>query len=522
MCAKDMGIILGNPADFQEWVIAHENNFNELLTCPHHASPNDEQCNHYPREIMGEYLEARFREAHQKAQSIGLGIDLFAMSEVIDLEEKNDKIHLSVMDLRSGSIFSRVTDRVLLATGHWFEKAKSNRYFPSPWPASDLLNRIPEGEKVAVIGTSLSAIEVVLTLTSEGQFIRDDSERLVYMPPPNPRRLTLYSRRGFLPRVRGKMGKYRNKFLTRNNIESLIAENQGYLNLEAVFQLLNMDLEAAYGHKINWREVVNPGRPPADLLKHYLKDARIGDDPDGELIWQTVLHQSFDMLREIYLRLSLEDRERFDNKYTSVFFSHAATQPTVNAEKMLALMKSGLVEVIKLGRDYKFNRNNTKEVYEFIYKGAAGNTKTDAYRYVVNARGQAKSLEADSASLTKNLLKRNIVQTAETHHIQPEEVQGKFSANQQDRHSSFYKTGSMWIDPSTHNIVRHASVEKRTRSNSIYAVGAMTRGQIIDSSMAQGIVQSTAIIAEDLVNYLKQWWKEGMTSNENMNTHIKR
>jgi hypothetical protein len=120
------------------------------------------------------------------------------------------------------------------------------------------------------------------------------------------------------------------------------------------------------------------------------------------------------MVREIYLRLALEDRERFDKTYTSLFFTHAATQPAINAEKMLALMKSRLVEVFKLGRNYQFVKNDTKDDWEFIYQDSNGETKTDAYRYVVNARGQAKSIQTDPSPLTKNLLKRGIVQNEET------------------------------------------------------------------------------------------------------------
>jgi hypothetical protein len=41
-----------------------------------------------------------------------------------------------------------------------------------------------------------------------------------------------------------------------------------------------------------------------------------------------------------------------------------------------------------------------------------------------------------------------------------------------------------------------------TRSENIYAVGAMTRGQIIDASMANGSVRSTAAIAKRLIDDL--------------------
>jgi uncharacterized NAD(P)/FAD-binding protein YdhS len=430
MCAKDMGILFGNPADFQEWVVHHLDSLQKQFPYFENTSFGREGCNHYPRAIMGAYLTQRFHEAYQKAQALGLVVELQSHSEVIDIEERRDKIHLTVKNRLSGSIFSCTAYRVLLATGHWFEEKERNHYFPSPWPAKNLLQKIPEGEKVAVIGTSLSAIEVVLTLTSDGHFIRDDSGNLVYVPPANPRRFALYSRRGLLPKVRGKMGTYRNRFLTHKKLESLIAENQGYLTLEAVFQLLNSELEAAYGHDIDWKAVVNPTRPPVKLLQQYLEDARHGDGPDSELMWQTVLHQSFDLAREIYLRLSLEDRERFDKTYTSVFFTHAATQPAINAEKMLAFMKSGLVEVFKLGRNYQFVKNDTKDGWEFIYQDSNGEAKRDAYRYVVNARGQAKSIQTDPSLLTKNLLKRGIVQNEETQPVQPENRQSNRYAEQ--------------------------------------------------------------------------------------------
>lgn len=117
-------------------------------------------------------------------------MELFSGSEVIDLEERSDdKIHLTVKQLLSGSIFSCIADRILLATGHWFEKNEQHGYFPSPWPARHLLEKTSEGEKVAVIETSLSAMEVVLTLTSNGHFIRDNSNELVYVPPRKSKKI---------------------------------------------------------------------------------------------------------------------------------------------------------------------------------------------------------------------------------------------------------------------------------------------------------------------------------------------
>ncbi|MGD8962976.1 MAG: FAD/NAD(P)-binding protein, partial [Desulfobacterales bacterium] len=173
MCAKDMGIRLTNPADFQEWVTDHQHHLKEFFPLSQDASVSPDRCNHYPRAIMGAYLKEKFQEAYQRTQQLGLTVDLHPQSEVIDLEETPDNIRLTVKHLGTGSTFLCVADRVLLATGHWFEKMEAATYFPSPWPANNLLRKIPQGEKIAVIGTSLSAIEVVLTLTSNGDFIRD-------------------------------------------------------------------------------------------------------------------------------------------------------------------------------------------------------------------------------------------------------------------------------------------------------------------------------------------------------------
>jgi uncharacterized NAD(P)/FAD-binding protein YdhS len=426
---------------------------------------------------------------------------------VVDLKQNGDKICLIIKDLLSENDFSSDADRVLLATGHWVGKNDQDGYFTSPWPAKKLLRKIPKSAKVAVIGTSLSAIETLLTLTSEGKYIRSRTGELVYEPPENSRRFFLYSRRGLLPKVRGKIGNYKNKFLNRVNLDRLLSENRGNLKLDAVFNLLNSELEVAYGQTIDWEEIVNPTGKPADLLQGYLDDAINGDGPHGELIWQTILYQSFDMVREVYLNLTLEDRKRFDKNFTSVFFTHAATQPAVNAEKLLALLKAGIVKVYKLGENYRLVRDEVKDCYEFIDRGIKGNVKKEAYRYVVNARGQEKSLETNPSALARNLLKFGTVQIEEIRPSGQATHPSRDGAPELEPAVDAYKTGSIWIDPETHQVMQMGPQKKVKQSNAIYAVGAMTRGQIIDASMVRGIAQATSRIADDLVQYLTRIFK---------------
>jgi uncharacterized NAD(P)/FAD-binding protein YdhS len=517
MCAADMGILDGKPCDFQEWVTANSDHLRNLFSWFSDVSSamdgSGETCNHYPRAIMGEYLKTRFREAVQFARKAGLAVRLHPESEVVDLKRNKGRFSLVIKDLVTGKYFSDAADRVLLATGHWFERNHHNGYFTSPWPAEKLRRSIPQGATVAIIGTSLSAIETLLTLTSEGEFIRSASGELVYEPPESPRRFFLYSRKGLLPKVRGKIGQLKNRFLNRENLDRLLSDRHGRLTLNAIFNLLQSELEDAYGQAIDWNQILHPTGRPADLLKKYLDDAIHGDGPCGELIWQTILHQSFDMVRDIYLNLTLEDRMRFDKEYTSVFFTHAATQPIVNAEKLLALMKAGMVDVLKLGDNYRLNKDDVKNCYEFVYSDHRGYVRRDAFRFVVDSRGQQKSLKTNPSPLVKNLLTSGMVQIEEIRPVDQSNHSG------QDDPSEFeaadrYKTGSIWIDPETHQAIQIGPGNETTTSSGLYAVGAMTRGQIINASMARGIVEATCRIADDLIHYLTQTYRGEIDENK--------
>jgi uncharacterized NAD(P)/FAD-binding protein YdhS len=506
MCASDMGILDEEPNDFQLWVI--KNSEKLMIRFPWFQDDSQgadrigNECNHYPRAIMGEYLKSRFQAAVQMAAQVGLRIHLYPSSEVVDIKHNDNKLCLCVRDLSDDRYFSSYTDHVLLATGHWSEKGNQENYFHSPWPADKLRRNIPENAKIAVIGTSLSAIETLLTLTSDGEFVRSPTGRLVFRPSVKHRTFSLYSRRGLLPKVRGKSGSRKNKYLNRRNIDRLLSENGGVLTLETIFNLLNSELEDGYGHPIDWQEVMDPSGKPVDLLQKYLIDAIQGDGPDGELIWQTILVQSFDIVKDIYLNLSAESRRQFDKNYTSVFFTHAASQPVVNAEKLLALMQAGIVQVRKLGKNYRLIKNSISGRYEFIYKDDRGKLMKDAFRYVVNARGQQKSLGTNPSALVKNLIQSGTLQI--------EKIQSVGSTADDDPNESIetkilgsaYTLGSLLIDPETHRVLEVKSDKEAKRSNCIYAVGAMTRGQIINASMARGIVQATSKVADDLLKNL--------------------
>lgn len=496
MYAKDMSIRWGKPGDFQDWVQRNRESLQtrhpELIKTFTSSDSHPPQYCHYPRAVMGEYLKNQFNNGVEAARNLGLSVELYPNCEVTDLFEHDGHINLHVTGVteNSESPFSLCNvDGVLLATGHWFESSETENYFSSPWPASRLLTGIPAAETVGVIGSSLSAIEVALTLTSDGHFVRQPSGGLSYLPSDFPRKLVLYSRNGLLPRVRGQSGRRQNLYFTCEHIQQLIEDTPYQLKLSIVFELLDHELNAAYGCAFDWQQVIRPTGDAAQILEQDIRNAKRGDGADGELVWQTILVQIFPVVRDLYLNLTLDERKRFDRDFTTLFFMHAATQPVINAEKLLALMQAGIVSIVKLGNDYHFERNDATGEFEFTYKDPENNTRCDSYHYVVNARGQPRSLESDTAALTHNLLRKNYIQIEETRVVEP------------DEHIS-YKTGSILIDPETHNVIRPGFDGASVSNPPIFAVGAMTRGQMIDASMAYGIARSTATIADLLIAQL--------------------
>ncbi|MGI9537320.1 MAG: FAD/NAD(P)-binding protein [Desulfocapsaceae bacterium] len=495
MCAKDMTARISRPNDFQEWVERNQGvmfqRFDYQNVDFSAAEGGDESCAHYPREVMGEYLKRQIDEAAAKAKDLSIKIDIWTNCEVVDLWPEESGYYLTAKENTTVRNTAGPFDGVLLATGHWFESNLQENYFSSPWPASKLLAAIPPGAEVGVIGSSLSAVETALTLTSEGQFCRSAFGRLSYVKPDVPRKLTLFSRQGLLPRVRGRIGSRQNRYFTCERLRRLMDDRPNQLTLSELFHLLDHELSAAYENTIDWQQIVEPGGTPAQILEQDINRALKGDGIEGELIWQTVLVQIFPVVRELYLSLSASERQRFDRDFTTLFFAHAATQPAINAEKLLALMEGGIVEVVKLRRDYRFTCNESTGGFEVHYTGPDGNELCNTFPYCVDARGQPRSVETDSSELTRRMLKRRLIQLEEM-------PQGRSDSNIGN------KTGSILIDPTTHRVKPPVTGRAERPNLDLFAVGAMTRGQIIDSSMAYGLARSTETIVTSIVQRLRQ------------------
>lgn len=501
MCAGDMSVIYSDPLDFSDWVKSRHadlaNRFPAFRSIIYDPAYHQNGCSHYPRALMGEYLAARFQDALKAANKLGVKVDVHTGCEITNIAEAERGLSLRARFCDSGSELDFATDHALLATGHWRRSGSSGAgYFPSPWPAHRLLVEIPPGAGVAVIGSSLSAIETALTLTSDGRFMRTASGGLRFEPSPETRRITLMSRHGMLPRVRAGCLDYHPRFFNRKNLLELLTKHPGNLSLDAIFVLLDQELSVATGQSLEWGNIVSPRESPMEGLENSLRQACSPGDRGGGALWQSILREVLPLVRELYLALSAAERRRFDQDYATLFFAHAATQPPVNAEKLLALMRAGVLEVVALGHNYRFAETSAEAGYEFVY--GIGAQRVMTFRYVVDARGQERSVTTDPSRLTANLIQNRMIHLGEVTENSEKAEAAALSADEAGKH----RIESVCIDPESHRVMRLSPSGIISKSGNLYAVGAMTRGQIIDVSMARGLTRSTDRIAHQLADWL--------------------
>jgi hypothetical protein len=275
-----------------------------------------------------------------------------------------------------------------------------------------------------------------------------------------------------------------------------MADNTNPQPWKAVFDCLDTELHHAYGRSFNWDDIINPSGSHETVLAHAIQDAIHGDNPKGDVLWQTVLSQGIDAVKQVYLCLTPGQRSLFEKQYGSAFFTHAATQPIVNAEKLLALIRAGIVEIIRLGDSYRLLQNEPDARYAFVYKDRNGHVQKRCCSFLVDARGQKKSILTDPSSLTQSMVARGIVLTETSrldHRADDSSSGGNIvpEAGPQD-------TGSIWIDPETHQVMQRRDDGQARPAEALYAVGAMVRGQILDASMASSIVRSVSKAAAHL------------------------
>ncbi|MXX62216.1 MAG: hypothetical protein F4112_15555 [Holophagales bacterium] len=338
-----------------------------------------------PRPVVGLYLSDLLDHARRQAADRGFCLDL-VVDEVIDISPPGDPDAEYVVHSRAGGDCK--ARYVYLAVGH-LERCRTEdyqhqaRYRHNPYPIAGLVEEIPERASVGVIGTRLTAIDVALGLAAAG----------------HAGSIHCVSRRGRLPAVRADRGKYRFKELEREDLRRrLLRETRSKLRLSDIAAMLGREIEHAEGRHLSLGEIVHDDRSPIDYYEREIALAAGRARP-----WQAVLYATNRNIDLLWHHLHEDDRQLLMSEWLNDWLTYRASIPRENAERVLAMMKSGQLTVQGGARKFEYD----SEAGSFRIQLASGGPLQ--VEYLVSATGFANRIEQADSRLMKNLLSRGLV-----------------------------------------------------------------------------------------------------------------
>lgn len=423
---------------------------------------------HYSRGLFGLYLEDRCAEAIASLKRIGVAVETHNKSEVIDVYRKDDELVLSIKAIRTGTIHTRTADKLLLATGRWAKSINQSFEqpfcFDHPYPAATVIKAIKPAtsrngrpKRVIIVGTGLSALDCILSVAT-GEFYRDTAGTLRYKPGHSHAYITAISRSGYFPIVRGLPKEIpRLRHLTAKAIQEIKSRNNGFVTLPELEKLFQKELETQLGHAVDIKEYFTPSQSAEDKLKDDLTKAR-----EGNVVYATCRQI---LALQLYSQLNHADQRYFVEHLRTFFLQNVAAMPVINAEKMVALIDAGILEVARLGhKGMHIDIDALKQLVRVHYEDNNGQKQTLTSDYIIRAAGDELEITKNQAKLIQSLLSQEAILPGQS--------------------------GGIKVDASTYAVIRKDDLGQEAQSRDIYALGMPVMNWAAERDFASASVKA--------------------------------
>ena len=365
----------------------------------------------FPRVVLGAYFKAQFDRLVEEGRASRHVIEVKAGQEVTDMALGVDDIRLTVErpDRSSGQPPEHYAfDHVVMATGHSFSDVIEVKpgYFASPWPSS-LLKTIPAA-RVGILGTSLSAIDAMVTVaTRHGSFYHDEAGLLEFQPAreADDLHITLMSRKGMLPEADFYFAiPYEPLSICTEAAVDALVETGARDLLDRVFELFVRELSAAdldYAARIGLSQLTVETVGPAYFAEREahdpfvwaalnLAEARQNYETRTTIAWRYAILRMHEVVARVVPHLDSRDLQRFHRHFKTLFVDNYATVPHASIERLLALRRAGMLDVLALGPDYALDTDTVERGALVTFDD--GQLQFDAF---IDATGQGRLSAAD-------------------------------------------------------------------------------------------------------------------------------
>ena len=354
----------------------------------------------YPRVLIGEFLNSEFEDLCAAGRGAGHEISVLTEHRVVDVVPIEGAFTLEINSCEG--ISRQRFDNVVLATGHvWPEAPEIDKAdLVSPWPYANITD-LPPG-KIGVLGSSLSAIDVIVALGQEHGAFTENGAQVDWFPDTGREALsiTMMSHKGIMPEpdfyypypyeplvhvhadaVSNEIAKGPDNLLAR--VFGLLLAELKHVSPEYMAELGPDALtiagfsEAYFAH----RERLGGLRALRETLNVAIQ-SQLDKETQHHRYALLRGHENFELILE---HLDEADWAIFNDELMPVFGDCYAAIPHISVRRVLALYDAGVLQIIPTGPEGSFKNNQ---------EGGVTVTTTDGdveFSAVIDARGQSSA-----------------------------------------------------------------------------------------------------------------------------------
>ncbi|QWX85011.1 FAD/NAD(P)-binding protein [Cellulophaga sp. HaHaR_3_176] len=337
----------------------------------------------YPRLVLGQYFKNEYEYYKSLLENANIKVVELCNAEVIDIiaSETIQEFELVIKDKDSITC-----NNVIIASGHeWiYEDNTQIGYFASPWPITKVLPEkgTYDNYTVGILGASLSAFDVVSSLSRRHGDFKKQGGKIEYIPDAHTESFTIvmHDFNGWLPHLQYEQKEpmrevYRH--VTKNVLQDLLDEN-GFLGLDTYFNLVCKPALRKALYNDDLIDVVNQLQndnfgfldfvavmtekheypDPFKGMQDELKEAQKAITKEQPIYWKEVIDDLMYTLNFHAELLSAEDHYIFNKEVMPFLLNVIAAMPLESAKIMLALhekgklsLKKGAVKILTLNSD---------------------------------------------------------------------------------------------------------------------------------------------------------------------------
>ncbi|MBD1383090.1 FAD/NAD(P)-binding protein [Metabacillus arenae] len=352
--SKQMSVIAEEPDHFWNWYKSQ-------------YKVSFEQEEFLPRSVFGEYLKNVFEESVERAIEKNIAVCV-KYSEVANLRKERNYVLIT----RDGK--TQEFDQVLLCLGntrlhdHYYLNGQP-QFIYNPYPLKQTVSLIPKNANIAILGSSLTAVDICLALKENGHNGKID----------------MLSRNGELPSVRGEVKPHKLKYLTHDTLNQLFLKRNAQIRLRDITKLIKKEFEET---GLEWKQILSPKSHHSNAKKKLEEEIK---NILHQSAWQSVLMSTNEIIEKYWHFLNEVDKNIYLNKYDRTFMSRRNPMPLVNATKILNLMNKGQLSVKSDVVYIDYLKDHTFYV-QF------NNRKYINYDWIINATGPSKHLSGPCKS----------------------------------------------------------------------------------------------------------------------------